>query len=168
MLRILALLENDSNSLQVVNCLENSGNQVTVCRNYKAAIEKLSKPSNVDLVISDVHLENGGNVFDFLRWVRKEGSALASTPFVLYSYQPSPIAKHLEDGLRTTAKLLGAAHFISCDVFDDEFVNEIEGLMLQADRFGTPSMEIEYRHKNHSQTDETDREKETTNQENGI
>ena len=128
--RILALFEKDDQTRQVVICLRNVGYTVVVCQTFTEAITRLTGPRNIDLVISDVHLENGGNVFDFLRWVRNYAPPIAGLPFVLFSFQPSPLAKHLEDGVRTTARLLGAAHYIAMDTFDsDKFSKQIEELL---------------------------------------
>jgi hypothetical protein len=38
-----------------------------------------------DLVISDVHLENGGSVFDFAIWVKKYPKT-SRTPFAMFSF----------------------------------------------------------------------------------
>jgi CheY-like chemotaxis protein len=107
-------------------------------KNFPEAIEFLRK-QHVDLIISDVHLENGGNVFDFLRWV-KENPSTKSTPFVLLSSEPTPRAKFFEDGLKTTARLLGAAKYISMDRFDsEEFRKQIDALLPSIDKPNTSS-----------------------------
>jgi len=85
------------------------------------------------MIISDIHLQNGGNVFDFLRWVKKNPST-TDTPFVLLSVEPSKTAKFIEDGLRTTARLLGATKYILMETFDsDEFRKQIDVLLGQDD-----------------------------------
>ncbi|MBS1998984.1 MAG: response regulator, partial [Cyanobacteria bacterium SZAS LIN-2] len=128
---ILALMEQVGHSKEVVDSLKLSGHTVVVCKNFFDAICILqgNKPS---LIISDVHLENGGNVFDFLRWVRQE-PLNRDTPFVLFSCTPTPLAKYLDDGLKTSARLLGATQYIAVDKFDPEhFRNQIDAILPAA------------------------------------
>ena len=125
---ILALLEKHSSSLQVKACLEDYGHQVFVVDTFRKALDLLSI-QKIDLIISDVHLENGGTVFDFLRLVKK-GQWTCEIPFVLFSSQPTPMAKYLADGIRTTARHLGAVKYIEMETFDAaQFQNHINGLL---------------------------------------
>jgi len=125
---ILALHEEEINSTQVAESLEQSGHNVLLSKNFTDAISLLES-HHVDLIISDVHLENGGNVFDFLRWVKKN-PATRDIPFVLFSSEPTSRAKHFEDGLRTTARLLGAVMYLSMEIFDSvEFRKQIDSLL---------------------------------------
>ena len=134
--RILALLEDDEQSKIVIESLEQSGHIVDRSANFKDAIAYLEK-RGVVLILSDVHLENGGNVFDFLIWA-KRNPLTSSTPFVLLSYQPTVLAKHLEDGLRTTARLLGARSYITTDRFKiGEFRKQIDSLLPAAEKDDT-------------------------------
>jgi len=124
---VLALLENDENSKQVAESLEQSGHDVVFVETFFKAIDYL-KNGHFDLIISDVHLENGGNVFDFLRWVRKN-PATKKIPFVLFSSQPTQKAKYFEEGVKTTARILGATMFITMELFDsEEFRQKIDSL----------------------------------------
>ncbi|MBA4076953.1 MAG: hypothetical protein C0508_18070 [Cyanobacteria bacterium PR.023] len=126
---ILALLELDENSAQVVECLKGIDRRTTVCKKFTQAIELLEEKSCA-LIISDVHLENGGNVFDFLRWA-KANPMTKDTPFVLLSCKPTKMAKYVEDGVRTTARLLGADLYLTFESFDPvSFRNQIEPLLL--------------------------------------
>jgi response regulator RpfG family c-di-GMP phosphodiesterase len=126
---ILALLELDENSAQVVESLKSIDRRTTVCKKFTQAIELLEEKSCA-LIISDVHLENGGNVFDFLRWA-KANPMTKDTPFVLLSCKPTKMAKYVEDGVRTTARLLGADLFLTFESFDPvSFRNQIEPLLL--------------------------------------
>jgi response regulator RpfG family c-di-GMP phosphodiesterase len=126
--QILALLELDENSVQVVESLKNLDRRITVCKKFTKAIEILEK-STCALIISDVHLENGGNVFDFLRWA-KANPLTKDTPFVLLSCKPTKMAKYVEDGVRTTARLLGADLFLTYEHFDAfSFCGQIEPLL---------------------------------------
>jgi CheY-like chemotaxis protein len=130
---VLALHEDDENSQQVAGSLQLSGHNVILSKDFTHAINIL-KTKHVDLIISDVHLENGGNVFDFLRWVKKNPSTSA-TPFIMFSSRPSPMAKFVEDGVKTAARVLGAAMFITMEIFDsDEFRKQIDSLLPVEDR----------------------------------
>jgi len=126
--QILALLELDTNSRQVVESLKRSGHCVIACKNFIDAIGVL-QDKHVDLIISDVHLENGGNVFDFLRWVRNNRPTL-ETPFIMFSSKPTEVAKYVEDGVRISARMLGASMYVSMDNFDsDELRKQISSFL---------------------------------------
>lgn len=126
---ILALLELDENSAQVRESLRDIDQRTTVCKKFTKAIEFLEEKSCA-LIISDVHLENGGNVFDFLRWA-KANPRTKDTPFVLLSCKPTKMAKYVEDGVRTTARLLGADLYLTYEKFDPvSFRKQIEPLLL--------------------------------------
>lgn len=125
---ILALLEADKNSRQVVASLERSGHKVVACKKFSDAIAILGK-ERFDLIISDVHLENGGSVFDFIIWVRRN-ALTRETPFAMFSFRPSHIGKYVEDGVRTTGRLLGVVKYIRMDEFDsDNFRQQIDSLL---------------------------------------
>ncbi len=119
---ILALLEKHTNSQLVSECLQACGHEVIVVETFVKA-KTIIKAQTVDLILSDVHLENGGSVFDFLRWVKKREQS-CEIPFVLFSTQPSPIAKYLADGVRTSARILGAAKYIEMEILDPELLRE--------------------------------------------
>jgi CheY-like chemotaxis protein len=126
--RILTLLERHEESHEVNKNLVQSGHQVVVTRTFAEAIAVLQEMP-FDLIISDVHLENGGSVFDFLRWVKLNPTSEA-TPFVLFDTKVTPVGKYLEDGLRTTARILGAARYIAMDPFNtDDFCRQIDSLL---------------------------------------
>lgn len=125
---ILALHEDEINSAQVVQSLKLSGHTVLLSRNFAHALGILTS-EHVDLIVSDVHLENGGTVFDFLRRVRKNPST-KDTPFVLLSSAPTNQAKYLEEGLRVSARMLGASLYITMEIFDPvEFCKQINSLL---------------------------------------
>jgi len=85
------------------------------------------------MIISDIHLQNGGNVFDFVRWVKKNPGTM-DIPFVMLSVEPSRTAKYVEDGLRTTARLLGVRKYILMEKFDsEEFREHIDLLLAECD-----------------------------------
>jgi CheY-like chemotaxis protein len=132
--RILALLELTENSHQVVESLTLSGHNVIACDTFTKAVAILQQPHTIDMIISDVHLENGGNVFDFLRWL-KVNSVANGTLLVLFSFRPTALAKHLEDGIRTSARMLGVAMYITMNSFDsDEFRKQIDSLLPEGEK----------------------------------
>ena len=139
---VLALQENDKNSKRVSDSLKLSGHDVVLSQNFRHAIEVL-KNMHVDLIISDVHLENGGTVFDFLRWARNSPYT-KNIPFVMLSIEPTRAAKHVEDGIRTSARALGAAMFISMETFDqEEFRRKIDSLLPAGEQATEPSIKDE-------------------------
>ena len=59
-----------------------------------------------------------------------------AVPFVCFSTEPAEVAKYLSDGVRTAARALGAARYITMENFDKAaFLAEIEWLLPQ-DRAG--------------------------------
>ncbi len=66
---ILALLEHPEQQTPVKRCLELAGHEVLFVDTFIRA-KSVLKQHAFDLIISDVHLENGGSVFDFLKWVK--------------------------------------------------------------------------------------------------
>lgn len=128
---IIALLEHPEQHSQVKGCLEHAGHEVVVVDSFLRAKEIL-KEHFFDLIVSDVHLENGGSVFDFLKWV-KGHPTLHAIPFVLFCLEPSDQAKYLADGVQSTARMLGASKYISMDTFDSAvFSLEIAELLPRA------------------------------------
>jgi len=131
---ILGLLEESENSDQVIASLERTGHVVRAVDSFSKAVTICSQPGHIDLIISDVHLQNGGTVFDFLKWVRRNPET-KDVPFVLFSFRPAPLATYLDDGLRTTARMLGATKYITMDVFDEKgFCTQINSLLPESDK----------------------------------
>jgi CheY-like chemotaxis protein len=92
---------------------------------------QILRQREVDLIIGDVHLQNGGSIFDFLRWVKGD-PFMRAVPFVCFSSEPVEVPKYLADGVRTAARALGAARCITMEKFDSaEFRGEIEWLLPQ-------------------------------------
>ena len=98
-------MEHETQIQLVGDCLERVGHAVTNVDTYHNAMEAL-RETDFDLIVSDVHLQNGGNVFDFLRWVKGDPH-MRSTPFVCFSHEPAEIGKYLDAGVRTAARSLG-------------------------------------------------------------
>lgn len=123
------MLEDDENSKQVIASLSDGGHDVTHAETFRDAMSLLTDDNQFDLVISDVHLQNGGNVFDFLRWIKKN-PVTAKSPFILFSSKPNSIAKYLEEGIRVSARMLGASMYIAMDKFDaQKFTQQVETLL---------------------------------------
>jgi len=131
--QILALHEKRETFTDVVYSLEKSGHNVILAENFLQAIDILSGLRKIDLVVSDVHLENGGNVFDFLRWVKQHRSTIGDVPFVLLSCRPSQLALHLEDAVRTSARIFGATRYIAMEIFDSgDFRRQIDEMLVSS------------------------------------
>ena len=134
--QILVLFESSEGYQPVVECLSLAGYSVVVARSYSAAMA-IVRSKSVDLIISDVHLENGGSVFDFLSWIRHNRST-ENTPFVLFSLEPTPMAKVVEHGVKIAARALKASKFISMEIFDEEvFRQQIDSLLSLDNRLKT-------------------------------
>jgi CheY-like chemotaxis protein len=128
--KILVTMEHESQRTLIGDCLEHAGHNVTKVDTFHHAMEFL-RTTDFDLIVSDVHLQNGGSVFDFLRWVKGD-PYMHAVPFVCFSAEPPEIGKYLSDGVRTAARSLGAARYISMERFDAPgFLHEIEWLIPQ-------------------------------------
>ena len=126
--KVLVTMEHEKERNQIAVCLERVGHEVTKVDTFHNAMEIL-RSKDFDLIVSDVHLQNGGSVFDFLRWVKGDPH-MHATPFVCFSAEPPEVGKYLADGVRTAARSLGAARYISMESFDEKlFLHEIEWLI---------------------------------------
>ncbi len=141
--QILGLLELSENSHAVYECLTKRGHKVLLFKTFTEAITVIGN-SPIDLVISDVHLANGGSVFDFLVWVKSNPSTVG-TPFVLFSSQPTILAKYLEHSIKITARVLGAAKYITMDTFDsNDFSEQIDALLQKHDESNVAAIKSKY------------------------
>ena len=136
--KILALLEDPKNLQQVSECLEQSGHSVLRASRFDVAMQILEH-QHVDLIVSDVHLQNGGDIFDFL--VRLHISPLLQNiPFVCFSFQPTELAEYLATGVQTAARILGATCYISMRVFEPtEFAAKINDLLSAEPEIDCPN-----------------------------
>jgi CheY-like chemotaxis protein len=126
--KIMVTMEHEAERKLIGDCLENVGHKVTKVDTFHNAMEIL-RSADFDLIISDVHLQNGGSVFDFLRWVKGDPH-MKATPFVCFSAEPPEVGKYLSDGVRTAARSLGAARYIAMEKFDGPtLLNEIAWLL---------------------------------------
>lgn len=129
--RILVTMEHPKEMELIRNSLEHFGHRVLKAATFYESMEIL-RCSDIELIISDVHLQNGGSVFDFLRWTKGDPH-LRAIPFVCFSAEPPEIGKYLHDGVRTAARALGAAKYITMEHFDaNSFRQEIEWLLPMA------------------------------------
>src|ERR1700691_5498244 len=103
--KIMVTMEHEDDRKQIAGCLERVGHAVTQVDTVHNAMEIL-RSKDFDLIVSDVHLQNGGSVFDFLRWVKGDPHMVA-VPFVCFSAEPREVGKYLSDGVRTAARSLG-------------------------------------------------------------
>ena len=126
--KILVTMEHEDQRKLIGECLEHVGHKVTAVDTFHNAMEIL-RTTEFHLIVSDVHLQNGGSVFDFLRWVKGDPH-MRATPFVCFSSEPPEIGRYLQDGVRTAARSLGAARYITMEQFNGPlFLHEIEWLI---------------------------------------
>ena len=132
--KIMALLEHSDAMELIADSLEHFGHSVYRANNFHDAMETL-RHRDVDLIVGDVHLQNGGSIFDFLRWVKGDPH-MHGVPFVCFSTEPPEVPKYLSDGVRTAARALGAAKYMTMERFNRaDFMAEIDWLLPQ-DRVG--------------------------------
>lgn len=130
MVKILTLLEHPEALEMIAESLEHFGHVVLRATKFQEAMDIL-RQTEVDLIIGDVHLQNGGSIFDFLRWVKGDPH-MRVVPFVCFSSEPIEVPRYLSDGVRTAARALGAARYITMEKFDKiTFLSEIEWLLPQ-------------------------------------
>ena len=128
--KILAMLEHPEAMALIADSLEHFGHVVYKADGFDGAMEIL-RQREVDLIIGDVHLQNGGSIFDFLRWVKGDPH-MRAVPFVCFSTEPPEVPKYLKDGVRTAARALGAAKYMTMEKFDRvSFIAEIDWLLPQ-------------------------------------
>lgn len=126
--RILVTMEHLDQAKLISDSLERHGHTVLKGRTFHESMDIL-RTSDIDLIVSDVHLQNGGSVFDFLRWTKGDPH-MQAIPFVCFSAEPPEVSKYLSDGVRTAARSLGAAKYITMEHFDaNAFRQEVEWLL---------------------------------------
>jgi len=126
--KILVVMEHEDEGKLVGDCLEHVGHSVTNATTFLNAMTSM-RNADFDLIIADVHLQNGGSVFDFLRWVKGDPYT-RDLPFICFSAKPLEISSYIQDGVRTAARSLGAAKCITMEHFDGPLlINEIQWLL---------------------------------------
>ena len=149
--KIMVTMEHEAQRKLIGDCLEHVGHEVTKVDTFHNAMEIL-RSADFDLILSDVHLQNGGSVFDFLRWVKGDPH-MVRTPFVCFSAEPPEVGRYLADGVRTAARALGAAKYISMEHFDGPaLLHELEWLIpeKQAGNYYSGNDGDGHKHKAHS------------------
>jgi CheY-like chemotaxis protein len=124
--RILVTMEHPEQATLIGNSLEHYGHRVVKAATFHDSMEVL-RNSAVDLIISDVHLQNGGSVFDFLRWTKGDPH-MHGIPFVCFSAEPPELGKYPSDGVRTAARALGAARYLTMSILTQlHFATRLNG-----------------------------------------
>ena len=115
-MRVLALQEKTDNIANIKAALPDC--ELIHVQTIQQAIPiLLAEQSNIDLIISAVHLEYDGSVFDFLR-VAKSNPSTSKIPFVFYCARSTKFARSVRDGLQIAARALGADKYITMEIFD--------------------------------------------------
>ena len=112
--RILVLQEKPENMANIKAALADC--ELAHVRTIEQAIPTLAK-QRFDLIISAVHLEYDGSVFDFLR-LAKGSPATKHIPFIFYCSQSSKFARSVRDGLQIAARALGADKYITMETYE--------------------------------------------------
>ena len=90
-----------------------------------------------DLIISAVHLEFDGSVFDFLRFA-KGNPKTSHIPFVFYCSQSSRFARFVRDGLEIASRALGANRYITMEYYSrDGLRAEFQKYLPQLDELAS-------------------------------
>lgn len=113
--KILALEESELHQAELRLALESPGHQLHSTESLYGAMDYL-KTYKVDIIISDVHLENV-SAFEFLRGVKAYQPA-ANIPFLFYCIEPSPLAKSFFETIKVSAQKLGATDVVYLEHFD--------------------------------------------------
>lgn len=133
---ILLLQEKPQNIINVKQALPEC--QFDCVSSIEEAIE-LVRQKDYDLIISAVHLEHDGSVFDFLKGVKGDPNT-STIPFVFYCSQTSTFARSVRDGLQIAAKALGAEKYITMEKFE---VHELRYELLEYLHWLTPDISEE-------------------------
>jgi CheY-like chemotaxis protein len=112
--RVLVLQEKPENIRNIQEALPDC--ETVVVRTVDKAFDCLNQ-GVYHLIISAVHLEYDGSVFDFLKLAKGHPST-RDVPFVFYCSQSSTFARSVRDGLQIAARALGAEKYITMEMFD--------------------------------------------------
>jgi len=111
---VLALQEKDENLVNILDSLPDCETEI-VCTVHDALAALDRKTFH--LIISAVHLEHDGSVFDFLKSVR-DNQFTKHTPFVFYCSRTTSFARSVRHGLQIAARTLGADRYITMEYYD--------------------------------------------------
>lgn len=109
--RILVLQEKQQNVLNIRRAVPDC--ELSIVDTVESAVALLTQ-EDFQLIISAVHLEFDGSVFDFLKMCKVQ----ASLPFIFYCSKSSTFARSVRDGLQIAARALGAEKYITMEEFD--------------------------------------------------
>lgn len=112
--RVLVLQEKEENVFNILESLPDC--EIVPVDTVDKALIAL-KRDDFDLIISAVHLEHDGSVFDFLKSV-KGSPETRRIPFVFYCARTSTFARSVRHGLQIAARSLGAEKYITMERFE--------------------------------------------------
>lgn len=121
--RVLVLQEKVENIANIRTSLPDC--ELVFVKTIEEAMPLLGK--DLHLIISAVHLEHDGSVFDLLK-LAKGNPSTSHIPFVFYCSQSSMFARSVRDGLQIAARALGADKYITMELFD---VEELRGEFIE-------------------------------------
>ncbi len=133
--QVLVTMEHPEQMKLISDSLESFGHSVVKAHTFHESMDIL-RGSDISLIICDVHLQNGGSVFDFLRWTKGDPH-LRTVPFICFSAEPTEVGKYLADGVRTAARALGAARYLTMEQFDAKFFRQEVEWLLPLERAGS-------------------------------
>jgi CheY-like chemotaxis protein len=114
--RVLVLQEKPENIRNIQDALPDCE---TVVVDTVDKAEHLLSVGAYHLIVSAVHLEYDGSVFDFLKSAKQRPST-KGVPFVFYCSQSSTFARSVRDGLQIAARALGAEKYITMELHNSE------------------------------------------------
>lgn len=118
MLKVLLLQEKPENVFNVQASLPDC--QIEVYDNVARAIRAIAE-EEFHLIVSAVHLEHDGSVFDFLKTIKSQPS-LQHIPFVFYCSKSTTFARSVRHGLQIAAHALGAEKYITMEHYDRDLL----------------------------------------------
>lgn len=130
--RVLVLQEKDENVANILTVLPDC--EIVTVQTVDRALGLLER-QEFQLIISAVHLEYDGSVFDFLKEA-KRNPITKRIPFVFYCARTSTFARSVRHGLQIAARTLGADKYITMESFDPERLRaEFLQLLFARDAF---------------------------------
>lgn len=121
MLKVLVLQEKSENVFNIRDSLPEC--DIHLFDHVNQALQSIAIEDNYDLIISAVHMEHDGSVFDFLKAV-KSHSRFQHIPFVFYCSRSSTFARSVRHGLQIAAQALGADHYITMERYDKDTLRQ--------------------------------------------
>lgn len=123
--RILALMNEAAHVDALRSECESRDFELRHMRTIEQAMNWLDTKDHMDVIVSDVHLQNE-SVFDFLKRIKSE-EAHQWIQFVLVCTNPSELAKFVNSQVQQAAQMLGADKYIMMHDFDPcRLLDELE------------------------------------------